>query len=424
MKNTLKFAGELDLEALEIISMTNGSIVDISMLFMEINLFESLDSNTLGGHVTLNESLDIVSHLPLVGEEMLRIKYRTPTFSNDDEVSKIFVIYKVSDRHYSASKAQAYTIYFMSVESYIDTNTKLSRAYNGQLSYIANQLFTTTDGLNSDKDLFLEETDNAFRFVIPMWSPIKTLNYIASRSVSKKYKTANYVFYEDMKQYNFRSISSLIDTTQPFMYYQYNELLVRNAREMDIKIDPFTIIKHFSIPVDFDITKRQLMGFYSSRILNYDILSKRLNIKDLDYFQTFDNRPHLDGKNSYPVSTQGTMRDPNAFVNFYPTNSYMFDDYETDNPLSWVIQRKMMMEELELHKVQITVPGRSDMTVGKVIYIDYNTVQSHHDPIDAKENLYTGNYLVTAINHRMSLNEHEMIISCVKENVIRNLEAR
>jgi SepF-like predicted cell division protein (DUF552 family) len=423
MKNFLKFAGELDLEVLEITSMTSGVVIDISMLFMEINLFESLDSNTIGGHVTVNESLDIVSHLPLVGEEMLRIKYKTPTFSNDDEVSKTFVIYKVSDRHYSASTAQAYTIYFMSVESYFDMNTKLSRAYNGQLSYIANQLFSTYDGLNSDKDLFLEETDNAFRFIVPMWSPIKTLNYIATRSVSKKYKTANYIFYEDMYQYNFRSISSLIDTTQPFMYYQYNELIPRNAREMDIKIDPFTIIKHFSIPLDFDITQRQLMGFYSSRILNYDIMSKRLNIKDLDYFNTFNDRPHLDGKNSYPVSTRGTMRDPNAFVKFYPTNSYMFDDYDTDNPLSWVIQRNMLMQELELHKIQITVPGRSDMTVGKVIYIEYNTVQSHHDMIDSKENLYTGNYLVTAINHRMSLNEHEMIISCVKDNVIRNLEA-
>jgi hypothetical protein len=329
----------------------------------------------------------------------------------------------MSDRQYNSNGAQIYTIYFMSVESYVDINTKLSRSYNGQLSYIANILFSTKDGLNSDKDMFLEETDNAFRFVIPMWSPIKTLNYLAARSVSKEYKTANYLFYEDTKKFNFRSVSSLIDQ-DPFAYYQYNSANIRNIREMGNDINAFSIITQFTIPLDFDITTRQISGFYASKLLNYDILSKRVNVKEIDYFNTFDNRPHLDKKMGNPISSQGTMRDPNVFVNFYPTNTYMFDDYETDNPLSWVIQRKMMLQELELHKIQITVPGRSDMTVGKVIYVDYNTVQTHHDQLDAKENLYTGNYLVTGINHRMSRNEHQMVISCVKEDILRNLEAK
>lgn len=419
MKNSLKFAGELDLEKLEVTSMITGKIVDISMLFMEINLYESLDSSTLGGHVTMNESLDVISHLPMVGEEILTLKYRTPTFEQDT-ITKTFVIYKISDKQYNAESSLIYTIYFMSVEAYVDINTKLSRAYNGQLSYIANILFSTKDGLNSDRDLFLEETDNAFRFVIPMWSPIKTLNYIAARSISKQYKTANYLFYEDMKQYNFRSLTSLIDS-DPYMYYQYNQMNLRNIRESGVDVDPFTIIRKFSIPLDFDITNRQLLGFYSSKLLNYDILGKKLNIKELDYFNTFNNRPHLDKRNSHPMSSIGTMRNSDAYVNFYPTNSYMFDDYETDNPVSWVLQRKMLLQELELHKVQIVVPGRSDMTVGKVIYIDYNTVQSHHDSTDAEDDLYSGNYLITAINHRMSRNEHEMIMSCVKENILRDL---
>ena len=166
------------------------------------------------------------------------------------------------------------------------------------------------------------------------------------------------------------------------------------------------------------------MGFYASKILNYDILSKRVNIKEIDYFKGFSDRPHLDKKMANPVSSQGTMREPDSFVNFYPTNTYMFDDYETDNPLSWVIQRKMLLQELELHKVQITVPGRTDMTIGKVIYIDYNTTQAHHDKLDAREQLYSGNYLVTGINHRMSRNEHQMVLSCVKEDILKNLEVK
>lgn len=422
MKTSLKYAGELDLEAIELISLTSGKVVDISQLFVELNLFESLDSNTLGGHLTINESLDIISFLPLIGEEVLHLKYRTPTFS--EGVAKTFTVYKISDRQFNTEKAQVYTIYFMSPEAYIDINTKLSRAYNGQLSYITQQLFSTTDGLNSDKELFLEETNNAFRFVIPMWSPIKTINYIAARSVSKKYKSANYVFYEDTQKFNFRSISSLIDVDKPYTSYQYNQMNIRNMRELGVDVDSFSVIRKFVIPLDFDITQRQLMGFYSSKLLNFDILTKRVNVKELDYFNTFENRPHLDKNKGYPVATQGTMRNPDSYVNFYPTNTYMFDDYDTDNPLSWVLQRKLTMEELELHKIMIVVPGRSDMTVGKVIYIQHNTIQHHNDPLDAKENLYSGNYLVTEINHRISKNEHEMIMTCVKEDVIRNLEAK
>lgn len=422
MNGTVNVAGRVNLTTLEIVSLTSGKVIDITTLFMEMNIYESIHTSTIGGFVTINESLDMISHLPIVGEEVLRIGYNTPNFPDKEKIQKTFTIYKIGERMFNEGKS-VYTIYFMSVEAYEDTNIKLSRAYNGQLSYIAKQLFETHDGLNSDKDLFLEETDNAFRFVIPMWTPIKTLNYLAARSISKKYHTANYLFYEDLKQFNFRSTSSLIDQNAPYAYYQYNQLLPRNAYEMDRSIDPYSVIRQFQIPTDFDITKRQLHGFYSSKILNFDILTKKLNIKDLDYFNTFTNRPHLD-KPGYPISTQGTMRNPNAFVNFYPTNTYMFDDYETDNPLSWVVQRNMTLQEMDLHKIIITVPGRTDMTCGKVVFVDYNAVQAMHDVEDSYENLYTGNYLVSMINHRLSRTEHEMIMTCVKENVIRNLEAK
>ena len=70
--------------------------------------------------------------------------------------------------------------------------------------------------------------------------------------------------------------------------------------------------------------------------------------------------------------------------------------------------------------MEITVPGRTDIEAGRLLYFDYpalggkaegDTSQDQQDP------LYSGYYLITAIHHKVNKNEHMMTMEIVKDSL-------
>ena len=99
----------------------------------------------------------------------------------------------------------------------------------------------------------------------------------------------------------------------------------------------------------------------------------------------------------------------------------MHDEFGTDDPMSWVLERKSLMQQIEAYSVDITVPGRSDIFVGKTIDFEYNTIQFYESAEDAKETVYSGKYLITSINHRISRQEYELVMTLSKDSISQQL---
>ncbi len=64
------------------ISLVNGEVVDLVNFVVELNLYEDLFSPCLTGNLTIVDSANLISELPILGIEFITIKYRTPTFEN------------------------------------------------------------------------------------------------------------------------------------------------------------------------------------------------------------------------------------------------------------------------------------------------------------------------------------------------------
>ena len=71
-------------------------------------------------------------------------------------------------------------------------------------------------------------------------------------------------------------------------------------------------------------------------------------------------------------------------------------------------------------KLNITVPGRTDVEVGKVLYFSYPSLGGKADE-DVNKNKedkqYSGYYIVTAIRHKINFNDHSMSMECVKDSL-------
>jgi len=423
-RESFRYAGDLDLQIIEISSLVTKKKLDIYNLFTEVNIYENIFTNTISGTVTVSDSFDMIANVPFVGEEILHIVYKTPSMDDTDSlIEKTFRIYKISDKILNAEKAYMYIISFMSVEAFTDMFVKLGRAYKGQLSEIVRKLFIASDALGAEENTIeIEPSSNAFKFVAPNWSPLKCINWICPRAISKESNAPDYIFYEDMFKYNFKSISSLI-AQDSYVTYYFNDIdpsaINDNKRILEMGISADCIVREFVNDKVFDIADRMLHGFYSSKLVEFDILSKKVNIKTFDYFDYFDKTTHL---SKYPVNSKDFLRNPRTSTIYYPSQYYMHDEFGTDDPMSWVLERKSLMQQIEAHKIDITVPGRSDIFVGKTIDFQYNTIQFYESPEDAKESVYSGKYLISAINHRISRQEYEMVMTLTKDSISMELE--
>ena len=91
-RDAVQFAGEFGIDELKIAS-PSGNIADLlsDVLVIEINIFEDIFKNAISGTITMSDIRDVITLLPIQGQEELYIKLRTPSLnqSNVNIIQKI-----------------------------------------------------------------------------------------------------------------------------------------------------------------------------------------------------------------------------------------------------------------------------------------------------------------------------------------------
>ena len=74
----MSYAGEFILEKCEIVSCGDDR-VDVSKELMQLDIYESIDSPLLQGNLVFTDNFGLTNTMPIVGQEILRLKIRTPS---------------------------------------------------------------------------------------------------------------------------------------------------------------------------------------------------------------------------------------------------------------------------------------------------------------------------------------------------------
>ena len=71
----------------------------------------------------------------------------------------------------------------------------------------------------------------------------------------------------------------------------------------------------------------------------------------------------------------------------------------------------------EANKINITVPGRTDYTVGqKIAVVLYRVEPASKKDKDLTDKMFSGYYLIAAINHVINKEKHECYMELIKES--------
>jgi hypothetical protein len=422
----LASAGDVLLEEATLISMVSGRSMDVTNQIIGVHIFEDLFSPFISGNLILKESIDILNNLPLMGQEYLQLKIRTPTMEDKDAIQGLFYVYNITDRAFVAERNVVYKLNFISYFALTDSNTKLSKPFEGKVSDIAKTILTNWVGEASIGQI--ETTRNATKYVSNYWPPVKNLNYITNQAINTN-SSPSYLFYQDRLGFNFKSLSSLYAADTPYPAFNFNmkgrEISPSGDSARNIQRD-YSRMTSIDFPRGFDTLSKLGRGTYASTLHTHDLVTKQYKEKKFNYQDDFDKKGHL---NKFPITAKST-----GFI-FGPASAILVDEihFGVYNGYGDISNSDIMQERLSIlnmadaMKVTVVVPGRTDYTVGQKVWLEIVEPEplDDKDTVEAEQDkLFSGYYLIGAINHNINREKHECTMELIKDSLLKTADQK
>jgi len=417
-KEQLRFAGDVNIDRVQIITQ-KGFYQDVTAQVLTIQFYEDLFSPFITGSIVLKESLDLPNLFPFIGEEYVEVDVSTPTLKQSAIKGKYY-IYKMTDREIVGDRSVVYQLHFISVEAIVDLNKKISKSFTDKVSNLIEPFVKNkTIGLESEKSVFVEPTSNNIKYTSNYWSPVKNILFLTENSTNLN-RTPNYVFFENRDGFYFVSLESLYQNgvKQEFVYDKY----VRDSTAVgDVRNIPeeYKRILDISIPTSYDYIDRIRSGMLSSRQISYDVVKKTYTAKNYNMFDRFGGQKHL---NKYPINSDSAIFRAGSLIINYPKYFANHTGFGDVTNARFNQERISTMKLAEANKLNITVPGRTDYTVGQKVKLTLNRMEplSERDD-DIADKMFSGNYLIAAINHYVDKEKHECYMELIKESSLMDM---
>ena len=415
----ISVAGDVSIDDVTIVT-SQGFAQTITPQVVGIEIYEDIFSTFVTGKLYIRDAQSLETLLPLIGEEVVRIKVKTPSLDKSDAYEGEYFIYKMDDKMKTTEREVLFVLHFISKEALIDINKKLSRAYGGKVSDIVKTLVTDKYGLETTKQANIEETKNQTKFVSNWWRPTQCIQYACKTAINQN-DSPSYVFFENKHGLNFISLESLYTGTpirQRFIWDNYTREIssASGSAQRSIERD-YQRVLNLDNNVGFDYMERVKSGMYGSELITYDLVTRQY--VHVGYAPEFAKGKHL---NEYPPYTPNAMARAKSVMIYgskYYNNFNNFDDVTNTRSIQ---QRKSLMALAEAYKVNITVFGRTDYSAGQRVYLEVpkNAQLTKEDPNYLNE-IVSGNYLIGALCHFITRERHECTMELIKDSFMVNL---
>ena len=178
----------------------------------------------------------------------------------------------------------------------------------------------------------------------------------------------------------------------------------------DITVDD-AMLTNYSENARFNITAGQNMGMYGSGILAHNILEKWMEKYEVIYDGPLDKiMAETIGLNG-PEDKQ--FKDFNTWQHSgFMSHNYLYNIHHLGKKSHYPLH-DMKKTNLRANIIKFDIPGDTNIFAGNVIQLMIPThIHNHNLPEDQ---YLTGNWLVTAIHHKISNNGYVCTLECMKD---------
>ncbi len=444
----MRYAGDYKLEELKL-HTTSGRSFDLTEIYVAIDIYEDIMSNAITGTLTFKDTNNLISNAPIIGQEQISLKVKTPQKTETKEVVIDFTenylyVHKILNTQKINDYTQAVTISFTTFDIFTNNRVRVSKVYEGEPSTIVKKIIR--DDLKSKKKLYFEETLNNIKMIFPNVKPFNAISMLCKRAVTFS-QSPTFLFYETCFGYNFRSLDSIYKFGKILGKYKQSMSNLKN-RDTSLETELFNI-RDIRILQSKDNLINLMAGLYSSNLITYDWFQKKINNKNLnpkqmefDYIKYYKSgynktvnsssgggRSGAVKTNGFPLVSDSIGYEGKTYTEFSdsvvylesensdPSDSYTksFTDlsgkthinstYDRKYNEDWLMQRRSRLGLLEQSvKIELEVNGTTNLRVGELIELEIpNTTNFKNQPINDVR--LTGKYLITQLHHTFGFEE-------------------
>ncbi len=415
-KSEERFKRPGDIEILRLTIHKNGSEgISLTNFMVEMSLFEDLFSPTMSATIMLADSIAFSSIFPIIGGEEISIIIKTPEMPDDAAIKKKMIVYKVESKIIQTAKS-IYFLHLVSEFAYKDNHVRLMRAFRG------NAINSIRGILQNDLkvDLTLlpfnyledEKSKNEVAYIAPNVSPIAAINKLTSlciddQTVLTDGNAANYLFYENRNGLNLYPLSALTkkkNNGNDTYYYDQNPNRLKDGNRDYIA--EMRQIHIFRVDQQFDMLENLSTGIYKNQVIEFDVLSKVVKYNTpYDYMKSFDSTKSMNG---FPLSNFYDFIGDGKIVSHSTYHKGVSPIDSTINP----VKNRVSLGIMNSVQIEIEVWGRTDLCVGQQLTIVVPAAKNPeaNNQKSVMDQLLSGNYLITAIQHRFDSASHKMVI--------------
>lgn len=418
--DTLRFAGDVNIERVQLKSV-NGFFQDITNQVLAIQVFEDINNPFITGTLIIKDSLDFLNTFQLTGEEYLSIRISTPTLPKG-AIEGEFYVHKMANREIVGDRAVMYELHFITQEAVVDMNKRISRKFEGTPSEIAESILRNNDfGLQITTQINAEPAVNKISYVSNFWSPVRNLTYLCDHALNKN-QSPSFMFFENRVGYNFVTLDALYANTDYIEHFVYDNF-TRDTTNSGVSVrniaEEYRRISRIAVPTVFDYMERVEGGMMGSKQYSFDIISKNVGIKEFSMFEGWETKNHT---NVYPLATNKSIFKYNSKIINRQRHWGNFTGAGDSTNSNFLQHRISLMKTIDAAKIEITVPGRTQYTVGQKVLIDIDKVQPiTKEDTDTLDAVLSGAYIIGAINHYIDRERHECVMELFKDSLIMNI---
>lgn len=394
--------------------------IDISNIFVEINIFEDIFSPTISGNIAIQETDNLPSTFPILGGEYIVIEMEVPTIIDHEtnekrifEINFVGRITRVQAQKMMNTGGLRYVISFTAPETIDNFKYRISKSFkNIPYSEIAEYAFSVMES----KSKFVKEySKNSDHVIIPGWTPIKTINWCAARAIQTSspvsQSNSTFLFFQNLyysddqfqtgkPTFKFVSIDSLL--SKNIKKYIYNFPITHRKTYDPLR---YVVTETFEVVHSFDFLKNIHQGLYAGSYLEHDLITKSFRRNSFDYRKNFNEFAHT---NQVPHISDDNELNEYRGVSVYHTS------FENKQFYTKLLRLHQLLI-LDNYVLKMSIPGDAFLCAGDIVHFAMPNISktdtTKFDP------LYSGKYLITSICHSFSTEDYKMNIQCAKETL-------
>jgi len=184
----------------EIVVVTKGGPVDVTNMFEELNLYDSLFLPILSGNIIITDAVGLSKKLTYDGSEVIAITIKKDQDSEDLSYKKAFRIYSQSDRKNLNQTSEAYVLHFVADEFIFSAQQRINQSYETTYSKVAEKILTNYLKVPASKQGIIENSSGIRKIIVPNLQPLDAIDWCAKRAIDSK-NAPDFLFFSNIVGY-------------------------------------------------------------------------------------------------------------------------------------------------------------------------------------------------------------------------------